>query len=39
VVIAALAVERRALDWAYIEKWCAERDVAERVARVRPQAG
>jgi hypothetical protein len=39
VVITALAVEQRALDWTYIDKWCAEWDVAERAARVRPRTG
>jgi len=35
VVVAALASEGRALDWAYVEKWCADWDVADRLVRVR----
>ena len=39
VVVAALAAQQQPLDWAYIEKWCADWDVADRVARVRLRAG
>jgi hypothetical protein len=37
MVVAALAAENRALDWAYIDRWCDEWDVADRAARVRPR--
>jgi hypothetical protein len=39
VVVAARAAERQPLDWAYIEKWCAEWDVADRLARFRSPLG
>jgi hypothetical protein len=34
-VLAALAVEGRAVDWPYIERWCAEWEIPERAARAR----
>lgn len=38
MVVAALAAANRAIDWAYIDRWCDEWDVADRAARVRPRS-
>jgi hypothetical protein len=38
-VLAAFAIERRAVDWAYVERWCAEWDIAERAVRARALQG